>query len=112
MTTIEEVTRDYCKQHSLHEPALSQLDHRIIKGILRVKESYAEQLKKRHCTILLSKPPESFESKNETSIKIEPKQRQKQSEEIQMCKAITMKGSPCKAKAKPGCEFCGKHFPK
>ena len=29
--------------------------------------------------------------------------------EVQMCKAVTTKGTPCKSKAKPGSEYCGRH---
>lgn len=120
MATIDTVTECYCTKHNITHDKLSELDLKIIKGILKVKLSYAEQLEKRRCTILLDKPPQSYDTKPLQTLTEQPKvpkvpkttKAPKGDAEIAMCKAVTMKGTACKAKAKPGCEFCGKHLPK
>jgi hypothetical protein len=116
MATLESVKQIYCEKHSINQDALSELDLKIINGILRVKLSYAEQLEKRRCTVILDKPHQSYETKKENNLHETPKETKKtqvhSSTAVLICKAVTMKGTPCKAKAKPGCEFCGKHLPK
>ena len=120
MATKEIVTRDYCMKNNINENDLSAQDEKVINVILKVRTSYATQLEKRKCTILLEKPPQSYETKSEQSIVTQapskptkkPKVDAEPCADVLMCKAVTMKGTACKSKAKPGCEFCGKHMPK
>jgi len=115
MATIESITADYCTRNNKTNENLSVEDKKVINVIFKVKQSYATQLEKRKCSILLEKPPQSYETKTETSLEVKPKVNQPKKEpavDLLICKAVTMKGTPCKSKAKPGCEFCGKHMPK
>ena len=115
MATIEAITADYCTRNNVTNENLSVEDQKVINVIFKVKQSYATQLEKRKCSILLEKPPQSYETKTETTLEVKPKVQktsQPEKESVTICKAITMKGTPCKSKAKPGCEYCGKHLPK
>ena len=115
MATINSITDDFCIRNKKTIESLSDEDNKVINVIFKVKQSYASQLEKRKCTILLTKPPQSYDTKAETSLEINPKVQktaEKISSSVIICKALTMKGDPCKFQAKPGCEFCGKHRPK
>ena len=110
---FESTQEDYLKQHQKSGvDELEELDLKIIKAIVRVKQSYKEQLEKRRCSIFIQKPPT-----NTTETLLEPAQPEAEKAKSEVkenatkhkCKAITMKGTQCTANAKPGCEFCGRH---
>ena len=84
---------------------MTEYDTKLIAAITRFKASYAEQIKKRNCTkyIPLEQIPIPMpETEKHKKVVKAPVQ-------ILICKATKMDGNPCTAKAKLGCEFCGRH---
>tara|TARA_B100001094_G_C17705078_1_gene564533 strand:+ start:160 stop:528 length:369 start_codon:yes stop_codon:yes gene_type:complete len=121
MIQNENETDAYCKINNILKENLSDLDNKVIKSIENYKNNYKKELDARKCTVLLEKPPSSFENKKEKSLVQEQdpcakkKKEQTHSEPetvVQYCTATTMKGMQCKCKAKPNVLFCGKHIPK
>ena len=101
--SADEVRTEYMKRNNIS--TVTNEDERLIKAIVNLRKNYANELEKRK-TVLLIEHNEVF---NEPVIKQEI---QKPSVVVHYCKAIKMDGNKCTAKAKPNCEFCGRHLPK
>lgn len=103
-----EDAESYCMRNyglPMDKCELEEYDIKLIKAITKFKASYAEQISKRKCTMYI--PIESCPVSVPETIK--HKKVVKAPTEVLYCKATKMDGNPCTAKAKPGCEFCGRH---
>ena len=101
--SVEEVRTEYMKRNNISSPTSE--DERLINAIVNLRTNYASELQKRK-TVRIIEHNEVF---NEPIIKQEI---QKPSVVVHYCQAIKMDGNKCTAKAKPNCEFCGRHLPK
>ena len=92
---------------------MSEIDAKLADAVQRLRENYAKELANRKCIILLEKPPQP-----KLSVQMSGQQQKKNDTKVQskssclQCQATTMKGVQCSSKAKPGCNFCGRHMQK
>lgn len=106
-----EEVNSYCMK-TYHKPphlcTLTDSDIKLIHAISRFKQRYAEQINKRACVKFISfhECPSIQHSSTEPKIK----NVVKQPSVTLICKATKMDGKPCTAKAKPNCNFCGRHL--
>ena len=86
-------------------------------AIKRLRLAYKDQLETRKCTILIENisdipaPDNSrfLTNKISTTKKHADVVKKQTNINLLICKATKMDGNPCNAKAKDGCEFCGRH---
>ena len=109
--SIESVTEEYKVRNNLQH--LSDYDIKLINSIKNLRECYSNELSKRKCSIFLKDPivVSVFDknTKEKESKKAETKNINSTSV---ICEAVQMNGKSCKAKAKPGEKFCGRHCKK
>lgn len=112
MDSFESVRSEYMKRNDLS--GVSTQDTRLINAICNLRKHYAEELKKRHTTILIDQNEIMYAPviKQPPAKKEEKKTAAKSKTEEVYCQATKMDGNKCTAKAKPGCVFCGRHLPK
>jgi len=103
--SIESITNEYKIRNGLDE--LSNYDNKLINAIFKLRNGYGEELKKRKCSVFLKEPiiVSVFDKKNKNE-----KNENKVNSII--CEAVQMNGNNCKAKAKHGEKFCGRHSKK
>ena len=77
---------------------LTDHDLKVLQSINKFQTAQKNALAKRKCIVFLEEPPKP-QAKLPTESGV-----------TQMCKATKMNGEPCKAKAKPGKCFCGRHL--
>ena len=109
--SVESITNEYKIRNKLDE--LSDYDIKLIKSIYNLRNGYAEELKKRKCSIFLKDPVivSVFDKQN----KEKNEKKEKKTKELAMvviCEAVQMNGNKCTAKAKSGEKFCGRHCKK
>ncbi len=111
--SIETITEEYKIRNGITAD-LTDYDLKLIKSIKNLREGYANELSKRKCSIYLKEQMvvSVFDknSKEKESKKAETKSKMKT--ELTICEAVQMNGNPCKAKAKDGGKFCGRHCKK
>ena len=108
--SLEAITQEYKTRNNTTQ--LTEYDFKLIKSIQKLREGYANELSKRKCSIFLKEPIVVSVFDKNTKEKESKKIEKKTKECVIICEAIQMNGNQCKAKAKPGEKFCGRHCKK
>lgn len=108
----------------ISRPAMDVIDARLAAAKERLRAAYADELQRRKCVIHIKDPywqpsqsvhnparPEITTSDATDASKV-PKVPKAPKPGVLICKATKMDGNPCTAKAKAGCDFCGRHIKK
>ena len=89
---------------------MTEFDDKMQKAIKKMKECYNKHNNRKSIIVLKYDEVINMQNKAMTK-KSSSKNAQKKTEPL-ICKAIKMNNEKCTAKAKPNCEFCGRHMPK
>ena len=110
--SIESITQEYKMKNELDE--LSNYDNKLIKSIFNLRNNYADELKKRKCSVFLKDHivTSVFDKQNKEKNDKKEKQNKEVADCTTICEAVQMNGKNCKSKAKPGEKFCGRHCKK
>lgn len=95
-------------------------DMKLAAAVERLRAGYKDALEKRKCVVFIKNfedapPCDNSRFNFVASAKKEVKSaivKPAAKIDVAVCKATKMDGKPCTAKAKPGCEFCGRHVKK
>lgn len=109
MESIEYLLRTYPIDTAIKKTEMTDFDNKMLKAIEKMKESYNAH--KNRKSIIVLKPEDIHQMQSMKDVKKDTKKETKKVDVI-YCKAIKMDGNNCTAKAKPNCDFCGRHIPK
>ena len=101
--TFEEACDKFANKENM-----TDFDEKMQNAIKKMKESYNKHNNRK--SIIVLKPEDIINMQNKAMTKKSPTKAKKN--EPLICKAIKMNNEKCTAKAKPNCEFCGRHMPK
>ena len=87
----------------------AEIDQKLEASKTRLYEAHAKELTNRKCTKHIKDPYWVPSTMNNTAVVVKPKTRAPKTTDGITCKATKMDGNPCTAKAKPECDFCGRH---
>lgn len=116
--STQSIDANICKRvyEKLRNKSLMTPDEqKLAESIESLRKSQKDELERRKCSIFIKDyndaPPEDNTRFNTVAA---PAKRHQQvvkppKPEANTCKATKMDGNTCTAKAKPGCEFCGRH---
>lgn len=93
---------------------MTVFDRMMIAAVTKMKEKYKEHTNRRHIVVLTPEEVRKIRTYvlSPTKMKKGPGSKTKQKSpamEVAMCQATKMNGEKCTAKAKPDCQFCGRH---
>ena len=96
---------------------IDEFDAQMMSAIAKMKEKYKEHTNRRTAIVLTQDQLRALQHRKEpvTTKPEAPKRKiaeKKPSADVVICGATKMNGEKCTAKAKPGCQFCGRHMPK
>lgn len=102
--SFEEACTKFAKQEHM-----TTFDVQMQSAIKKMKESYNTHNNRK--SIIVLKYEDILNMQNKAMTKKNDTKAQKKTEQL-ICKAIKMNNEKCNSKAKPNCEFCGRHMPK